>query len=115
MNIQLVALDFFAKFGATLGINDMSLRQGGLFDICGTWDPKDGCTITRVDGTTARIKKGHSGHRSGTSVDVDRSACFDPDLLGGCGRFDVSEDTFELLCNTRGGTRAPEESFHCGF
>lgn len=108
-------MDFFGLFGAKLGINDMSLRQGGLFDICGTWNPTDGCTITRLDGTTAKITKGRSGHRTGTSVDVDRSACFDPNLLGGCGKFDVNKVIFQVLCKNRGGTREKEDFLHCEF
>lgn len=113
--IQLLAFDVFRLFGVKLGINDMSLSRGGLFDICGTWNPDDGCTITRLDGTTARIKKGHFGHRTGTSVDVDRSACLDPNLVGNCGKFEVNKVLFQFLCNNRGGTRAPEESLHCEF
>lgn len=47
---------YFKKTGATLGINDMSLIWGGLFDIGNNWssDPA------------------HSWHRKGTSVDIDR-------------------------------------------
>ncbi|MBI2070718.1 MAG: hypothetical protein HYT79_08960 [Elusimicrobia bacterium] len=39
---------------ATVGINDMSLAQGGLFDIHANW------------------QIGHECHRKGTSVDIDR-------------------------------------------
>ncbi|MBI4667999.1 MAG: hypothetical protein HY747_02255 [Elusimicrobia bacterium] len=38
-----------------LGINDMSLPRGGLFDICSDWQIP------------------HRGHRRGTSVDIDRN------------------------------------------
>ena len=76
-NIQLVALDVFDTLQATLGINDMSLPQGGMFDICGTWNPADGCSLA---------PKGHVRHRTGTSVDIDKAACLDPTLQGGCSR-----------------------------
>jgi hypothetical protein len=41
----------------TLGINDMSLPLGGIFDIDNLWDNA----------------KGHNLHRSGTSVDIDHA------------------------------------------
>ena len=68
-NIQLVALDFFEASDASLRINDMSLPLGGMFDICGTWNPSDTCPpVTPRD-------KGHVSHRKGTSVDIGRTAC----------------------------------------
>jgi hypothetical protein len=42
--------------GTKLGVNDMSLQYGGMFDICGQWHP------------------GHQCHRAGDGVDVDKSA-----------------------------------------
>ncbi|MCI0372775.1 MAG: hypothetical protein L0214_15690, partial [candidate division NC10 bacterium] len=84
-NIQLVALDSFEIFAATLGINDLSLRQGGMFDICGTWNPADTCPPLTVG-----PRGGHHWHRTGTSVDIDRTACVDPELQGGCGRGTIS-------------------------
>jgi hypothetical protein len=96
--IQLVALDFFATFGATLGINDLSLRTGGLFDIRGDWSPP------------------HKSHRTGTSVDIDRTACFDPRLEGGCSRgtLNVAKDFIRRQCAFRGqGFLVPESTIHC--
>ncbi|MHB2026128.1 MAG: hypothetical protein ACYCPQ_05770 [Elusimicrobiota bacterium] len=51
--IQIVAGQYNHQSGLLLGINDMSLSMGGLFDIGGTWSPP------------------HNSHREGTSVDVD--------------------------------------------
>ncbi len=51
-----VADQYYIETGALLGINDMSLVWGGLFDIAGSWSPP------------------HSSHRKGTSVDIDRHA-----------------------------------------
>lgn len=114
LKAQLLALDFFAQFGAKIGINDMSLPAGGLFDICGTWNPGDGCTLTRTDGSTTTIKKGHFWHRTGRGVDVDRGACLDPNLTGQCGKFAITDLAFEYFCNQR-GTRFPEATLHCEF
>jgi hypothetical protein len=43
--------------GRKLGINDMSLEKGGLFDLSGHWD----------------IVKGHKSHRDGKDADIDRA------------------------------------------
>ncbi len=51
-----VADDYYIGTGALLGINDMSLEGGGLFDIDANWSPP------------------HRSHRKGTSVDIDRCA-----------------------------------------
>ncbi len=63
-SIFAMATDYFSDptTQATLGVNDMSLPEGGLFDICGDWEPP------------------HIGHRNGTAVDVDGTA---KDLLSG--------------------------------
>ena len=98
--IQLVGLDFFADFGATLGLNDLSLRQGGLFDIAGTW-------------TTP-----HDSHRKGTSVDIDGIACVDPNLAGGCSRGTIAVNKIYIgqRCGVRGnGWLAKEPQIHCEF
>ncbi|MBI4064570.1 MAG: hypothetical protein HY401_09775 [Elusimicrobia bacterium] len=50
-----LAFGHFQSSGATLGINDVSLINGGLFDLNANWQP------------------GHECHRKGTSVDIDRS------------------------------------------
>ncbi len=53
-----LAFDYFDLHKETLGINDMSLEKGGLFDTAGNWNSKPG----------------HSRHRVGKSVDIDRCA-----------------------------------------
>ena len=62
--LQPALIRFFAWSGSTegggqwlkLGVNDMSLQKGGLFDICSHWLP------------------GHGLHREGLSVDIDSSS-----------------------------------------
>lgn len=57
MDLQAIADAHAALFpallpGDVLRYNDMSLVEGGLFDICSTWTPK------------------HTGHRNGANVDM---------------------------------------------
>ncbi len=59
---------FEATKGRSLGINDMTLPKGGIFDVCGTWNPKDSCT----NPNTGRTMTGHNTHRTGTDADIDR-------------------------------------------
>jgi hypothetical protein len=47
-----VADDYYARYGASLAFNDMSLARGGLFDINGDWKPP------------------HKMHDKGTNVDI---------------------------------------------
>ena len=54
--IRAMATEYFDFYGESIGINDMSLSGGGLFDHQGTWAPP------------------HNSHRTGTSVDIDRCA-----------------------------------------
>ena len=64
-SLQLGLLKFYVWSGSSkgggqyivLGINDMSLQSGGIFDICGDWN-----TVSR-----------HTFHRVGLSVDIDNS------------------------------------------
>lgn len=51
-----MAFDYLYETDALLGINDMSLEKGGLFDYRATWAPP------------------HSSHRKGTSVDINSTA-----------------------------------------
>ena len=106
-NLQLSILDFFEWSldtfatgvqgqGFVLGINDMSLVNGGLFDICSTWIP------------------GHFSHRKGTSVDMDRRVVlFDLGTV-----FQMTEAHIDRLTDfveTRGGFRVLEEEIHYEF
>lgn len=50
--IENLADQFFAEFSKPLFVNDMSLPDGGLFDIHGNWSPP------------------HQGHRDGVTVDI---------------------------------------------
>jgi hypothetical protein len=98
-NIQRLALDFFAVFEATLGINDLSLPAGGLFDLGGAWASP------------------HAWHRTGTSVDIDSSACFDPAVTGACAQtIPVSKRFIERKCQEFGhGYLAREQQIHCEY
>ncbi|MGI0015222.1 MAG: hypothetical protein ACREBU_17545 [Nitrososphaera sp.] len=80
-----------------LGINDMSLFDGGLFDICNTW------------------QRGHTYHRIGASVDVDsRAVLFDnPETLVNLQPYQVNQLT--AIMRLHQGTRFPEEPLHYGF
>ncbi len=109
-----MALDFFAATNATIGINDVSLPLGGLFDICATWDPAGTCTNAQ--------NGGHQLHRTGTSVDIDRLACRglipdDANPFAPCRTttFTVARDTIRLLCADRKGVLLKEGPYHCEF
>lgn len=58
-----IAAVYFETENSTLRINDISLPEGGAFDICGKWDPKLTCDTYK--------KGGHNTHRLGEDVDVD--------------------------------------------
>lgn len=65
--IQGIAQDYFDLCDGnicneTLGINDMSLPWGGLFDVHGDWKKPHG------------MKRGVDKHRIGSAVDIDRCA-----------------------------------------
>lgn len=98
-NIQRLALDFFEAFEATLGINDLSLPAGGIFDLGGTWSPP------------------HSWHRTGTSVDIDPRACFDPAVTGACSQTIPVQKRFigEKCDQYGGGFLAREAQIHCEY
>jgi|GEM_PF-6731420 len=91
VNTHAVAEDFYRQFNATLGINDMSLEWGGLFDIYGNWSPP------------------HSSHRKGTSVDIDRNA------QGPNGYIPVDRNSIEKICRKYSGHLIPEPTIHCEF
>ena len=116
-NIQRVALDFLQfscetlRACATLGINDMSLHLGGVFDICGTWHPENTCPRARMGG--------HFSHHTGTSVDIEQTACLDPNLRGQClARPSVSSRFIRRACLANGQGRLNEDELpklHCEF
>jgi hypothetical protein len=98
-----VAKEFFDFFSATLGINDASLKWGGLFDINGDWSTP------------------HSWHRKGTSVDIDGCALStvddNPNDKGSCGSgyIEVEKKEIKRLCNKYFGTLVNESTIHCEF
>ncbi|MBI4822797.1 MAG: hypothetical protein HY805_00990 [Nitrospirae bacterium] len=101
-NMILVARDFYKQFKAKLGINDMSLVWGGLFDLCDTWNPADRCSLAP--------NRGHFSHRKGTSVDIDRNA------LSQNGYIRVNRGYIEDRCRYHGkGWLVPEATIHCEF
>lgn len=103
----MMAYDYYKKTGATLGINDMSLEWGGLFDWKATWASP------------------HSLHRKGTSVDIDTCAkvaasgstaiCLNNNGVTVNGSIKVNKIFIEKICNFYNGKIAPEASIHCEF
>lgn len=102
-----MAIAYYKKAGATLGINDISLEWGGLFDWKATWSPP------------------HSLHRKGTSVDIDTCAkvaasgstttCLNRNGITVSGAIKVDKIFIEKICNFYNGKIAPEASIHCEF
>jgi hypothetical protein len=91
-NMAKIAREYYELTDTTLGINDMSLKWGGLFDIYGNWSTP------------------HSTHRTGEDVDIDRNVwdtiegqyvlmnCEDDKEL----RESVTENHGSLLCEHGG-------------
>lgn len=117
-----IANSFMATENATIGINDMSLREGGIFDIRGNWGAP------------------HRSHRKGTSVDIDRCAqvvgcpannpgcnvaaivCSIPQIVNGRrtrninqfpGFTNFSRAEMTNLCTAVGGFVVREPTHHC--
>jgi hypothetical protein len=80
--IDFMATDYWLETGTKLGINDMSLEWGGLFDHNNTW------------------LSPHSTHRTGQSVDIDR--CADGVL--------VEQRFLNRIAAQNGGTRIVERA-----
>ncbi|MBI4654020.1 MAG: hypothetical protein HY752_03400 [Nitrospirae bacterium] len=108
VNTSLIGEDYYKDFNATLGINDMSLVWGGLFDIGPPigffWSPP------------------HKSHRKGTSVDIDRCAksavSENPNPQGICpeGWIKVNKRYIGEKCWEHGkGWLVPEATIHCEF
>jgi len=74
--------------GTVLGINDMSLVMGGVFDINGDWN----------------VNSNHSFHRIGYSVDIDNSGMTATELYW-----------LEIFMKSQTGKRFPEPVIHFGF
>jgi len=80
--IAAMAADYYEETGIAIGINDMSLPWGGLFDIDNNWSTP------------------HSKHRTGKSVDVDHSGVNEVKLDNiakeyGCKRREVDRIHYE--------------------
>ncbi len=96
-------------YSASMGVNDMSLLWGGMFDINGDWN-------TRF----------HITHRQGTGADIDRCALSlipnNPNPQSNKEKECPAEwvvlpkkDYFERVCMEQGGTLAKEATIHCEF
>jgi hypothetical protein len=104
-SVQKAILFFFKWSGTTdgggsylkLGVNDMSLRYGGLFDICSNW------------------RTPHLSHRLGLGVDIDSSSA--TPFLGGTPVPLTHDQVDELtrIMRSFGGGRANERSIHYEF
>jgi len=127
-NIGNLTNAYYLSTFALLGINDMSLERGGLFDICGTWNSADTCPN--------QLTGGHKSHRKGTGVDINRCAlstitnfpssqtCVTSyNILGdpvenNCdeGYVCVSRRKIKTLCWDNGRARLDrEDTYHCEF
>ena len=106
--IQQMSSEYDTYYNATLGINDMSLIYGGLFDISADWNIP------------------HSLHRLGRSVDIDRCAksTVDPNVTDPyClslkypkGFKKVSRDEIGRFCAEHGyGHLEREAPIHCEY
>jgi hypothetical protein len=95
VNTRIIGEDFYEQFDASLGINDMSLKWGGLFDI----GPPDGSFWSPP----------HSSHRKGTSVDIDRTA------QSQNGWIRVDRIAIREICKDHGGYLVRESTIHCEF
>ncbi len=91
-------VEFYNETGIRLGINDMSLESGGLFDICGDWQ------LTTYFGRYGPTLKGHKCHRGGNSIDIDIS-----NLTPG------QVDALTSLMGQFGGKRVREGPLHYQF
>jgi hypothetical protein len=63
--LQTISGAYFKLTKRKLSINDLSLPWGGLFDLCGTWNPADKCGDP--------LHGGHGTHRLGTDADINRT------------------------------------------
>ncbi len=79
--IRAMATEYFDLYGESIGVNDMSLAGGGLFDHQGTWAPP------------------HHSHRTGTSVDIDR-----------CAQTLVKQNKLDIIADTYRGKRIFEKA-----
>lgn len=91
-NIQGMAQDYFDLCdedicNETLGINDMSLPWGGLFDVNGDWKSPHGMIV------------GVEKHRIGKAVDIDR-----------CAQTLVMQDYLDKIAKKHSGKRIVEEA-----
>lgn len=84
-----------------LGVNDMSLPWGGLFDISGGWV---------IDFPT---KKSHSFHRVGLSVDIDNTQ--DGDIRYEDGTLTKKGKKLREYIEKYCGKKYPEQKIHFGF
>lgn len=94
IRVAMLATAYYEKKKGRLGINDMSLPLGGLFDICSDWE------------------KPHGLHRVGKSVDIDRSAqsVSNPAIF-----VDVQRDYLDELADSFDGSPVPEGTIHYEF
>ncbi len=96
--IKAIAENLDTEIGE-IQVNDMSLPWGGIFDICGNWNPKKPC----VD-AAGKTEMGHSrgmGHAHGRAVDISKTIrtpsgkpeAGEDDLYNALGDADLEETT----------------------
>lgn len=102
-----IAVDVFQDYQASIGFNDMSLPQGGLFDI----GPKKGPFWASP----------HALHREGKSVDIDHCAqsavANNRNSRGDCpvGWVNIPRRAINGFCARNKGRLENEDTFHCEF
>ncbi len=105
----LMAAQVYEDYAASMGVNDMSLVWGGMFDIGGDWDGSF-----------------HRTHRLGTGVDIDGCALsLIPDNPNPQSNEEKQcpagwvvlprEDYFKGVCKEQDGRLANEGTIHCEF
>jgi hypothetical protein len=86
--------DFYNNNDATLGINDMSLIYGGVFDLDRDWEEP------------------HNLHRLGRSIDIDSHAFSTDKKI----YLPVDKREIARLCQEYGdGHLEPEATMHCEY
>ncbi len=93
-------MEFYNKTRIALGINDMGLPSGGIFDICGDWQ----LTTYIPSGKTTPTIKGHKCHRGGNSIDIDSANLTDDQI-----------DILDAMMEKFGGEYVDEGPIHYQF
>lgn len=92
--LEKIAKEYFNRSGRILSVNDLSLPDGGLFDLKADWSPP------------------HKTHRTGTDADINRGGvnCFyDKDLRFAVGMLANGQSRPHLLCEDAKHKPVPDD------